>query len=142
MTREELNAAKREQPCRYLRYYGKPAELVSRGDFLNGITQDRIKRAEEDKETREFLKKHEYPEGLTENEMLDFIYLRACLFLRKKPIGDFEGNAEICARVLQRGGSIVDMYEAGADIIYASCLSHYDLDADIQREIIEAHIPF
>ena len=85
---------------------------------------------------------NDYPDDLSEDEMRIFIYLRACVFLKEKPIGSYDGNAGICAEVLQNGGSLMDAYNAGAEALYVALLSSYKLDADLQREIIDSHIPF
>ena len=97
---------------------------------------------EADEEMREFFDRTEYPENLCEDELRNFIYLRSCVFLGVKPVGAYEGNAGICAEVLRNGGGILDMYDAGMDILYAACLSSHRLEADLQREIIDGHIPF
>ena len=86
--------------------------------------------------------KDEIPKNLTENELRDFYYIRACIFLNEKPEGYFEGDAIICAEILRKGGSIIDMYRSGVDLMYAACLSNGDLDKDVQQEIINSHIPF
>jgi len=141
MTLEELEEIKRKLPCEYLRYYGKPRELLTATEMEKTWERKYQEQKYEDKIIKKKLAEYEYPK-LNEKEMYDFLYLRACVWLNKKPMGDFEGDAKICADTLQLGGDIVDMYKAGADKVYAACLSHYSLDNDIQREIIDAHIPF
>ena len=136
ITNEELQAIKNKLPCEYLREYGIPRELLTWEDVAYFNYK---KEKEHGKMTRTY---KDYPEFLTEDEYEDFYYLRACVFLKKKPKGDFEGNAKICAEVLLTGGNIVDMFDAGADPEYCACLSHYKLDIDVQREIIDAHVPF
>jgi len=131
--------AKRKLPCEYLRCYGKPGGLLTLFEICETSYG---KQKEEDRILKKTLAAYEYPENLSENEMLDFLYLRACVWLNEKPVGDFEGSARICADVLQRGGNIADMRKAGASAAYAACLSHHALDTEIQREIIDAHIPF
>jgi hypothetical protein len=126
-------------PCYSLRYYGAPADKLT---FERKCWISYKKQKEERKNTKEFFELYATPDNLSEKELIDFLYLRACLYLKKKPMGDFEGNAKICAEVLQSGGNIVDMYNAGADPFYSACLSHYDLDPAIQQKIIDAHIPF
>jgi hypothetical protein len=137
MTNEELQAIKRRLPCDALRYYGKPQDKMT---FEERLEFSYTKQLKEEKELA--LKRYEFPEGLDENGMLDFIYLRSCYSLNVKPMGNFEGNALICAEVMQRGGNIIDMYKAGADAVYAACLSGCYSDEELDREIIGAHIPF
>ena len=103
-----------------------------------GWLKEKQERANVDK----ILKKCEYPENLDERGMMHFLYLRACVFARVKPRGDFSGDARICADVLCGGGGLPEMVRAGASPAYVSCLSHYSLEADMQREIIDNHIPF
>jgi hypothetical protein len=79
---------------------------------------------------------------LAGKDLIDFLYLRACLFMNEKPMGDFEGDAKICAEVMIGGGNQLDMYRAGANSAYCACLSHYKLDPVIQKKIIDAHVPF
>ena len=139
MTSDELAAARRKLPCGYLRYYGKPKSLLG---FEEAVETGYLKEKAENREAEEAAKRSEYPENLDENGALHFLYLRACVFLNRKPEGFFTGEAEICASVLAGGGSLADMVKAGAGAVYVSCLSKHDLDADIQREIIGSHIPF
>jgi hypothetical protein len=82
------------------------------------------------------------PPGLAENEMLEFLYLRACYNLGQKPCGCFEGNAKICADVMSGGGDIMRMYHDGCSALYAALLSNPLLDADILQKTIDRHIPF
>lgn len=96
----------------------------------------------EEKELEEKLRQYEYPELHTEKEYLHFMYLRACYLLNERPVGDFEGDAKICANIMAEGGDLIAMYRAGANAVYVSCLSTHDFDIDIQRKIIEMHIPF
>ena len=98
--------------------------------------QDEIKRV------KMLLKEYETPDNLSEKELEDFLYLRACLYMGVKPIGDFEGDAKICADVMQQGGDIVAMHRAGACFIYCACLSQHGLDEEVQKDIIDAHVPF
>ena len=98
--------------------------------------QDEIKRV------KKLLREQEIPDNLSEKELEDFLYLRACLYRGVKPVGDFEGNAKICAEVMQQGGDVNDMYRAGAYSIYCACLSAYGLDEEVQDTIIDKHIPF
>jgi len=98
--------------------------------------QDEIKRV------NMLLKEHETPDNLSIKELEDFLYLRACLYMDVKPTGNFEGNARICAEVMQQSKSIVDMHRTGANSIYCACLSQHGLDEDVQRDIINAHIQF
>jgi hypothetical protein len=82
------------------------------------------------------------PPGLDENEMLEFLYLRACYNLGQKPCGCFEGSAKICADVMNEGGDIIRMHHAGCGALYAALLSNPLLDADILQKTIDWHIPF
>jgi hypothetical protein len=82
------------------------------------------------------------PPGLAENEMLEFMYLRACYNLGREPFGFFEGNAKICADVMAEGGSIVEMYHRGCRPLYAALLSNSFLDTDVLQKTIGQHIPF
>jgi hypothetical protein len=133
MTHEELREAKSKLQGEYLRYYRKPRELLTIREMA---AVWHIK-------NREKIEIPEYPENLTENELLDFIYLRACMYLNVKPFGHFEGSAKICAEIMTAGGNIVDMYRAGAGAEYASLLStSLNLDKEIQKKIVEEHIPF
>ena len=59
-----------------------------------------------------------------------------------KPIGEYEGNAKICAEVLRKGGNILNMHDAGIDALYAVCLSNGNLEIEVQKEIVSEHIPF
>jgi len=139
VTSDELEKAKQELEKEYIGYYGKPKELVTIHDILEiGY----FKQKKEYEMVEKALKEYEYPENLNEDNMLHFMYLRACYFLHVKPMGDFYGNAQICADVLCAGGGLIDMCKEGASVVYVSCLSHYNLNAEIQREIIDSHIPF
>jgi len=110
--------------------------------FLETLETGYRKQQEEEKRLKEFFDRNEYPENLGEDELRYFIYLRACVFLGVKPVGEYEGDAGICAGVLRKGGSILDMYDAGMDVIYAACLSSHRLEAGLQMEIVDGHIPF
>jgi hypothetical protein len=79
---------------------------------------------------------------LPENEMLEFMYLRACYNLNVKPLGIFEGNAAVCYEVMKDGGDILEMYRKGCDPIYAALLSNPDIDKDVLQKTIDQHIPF
>jgi hypothetical protein len=135
----ELEAIKRKLPCEYLRYYGKPKEKLTLREMCETGYQ---KQFADDKQINAALKKYELPELSGEKELLDFLYLRACFLLKEQPMGDFEGNAKICAETMAQGGDLAAMYRAGTSAVYASCLSTHNFDVDIQRKIIEAHIPF
>jgi hypothetical protein len=82
------------------------------------------------------------PEYLDENERMHFMYLRACYILKEKPVGYFEGDAKICAEVIESGGDIIQMYHEGCDPLYAALLSNPYIDEVILRKTIERHIPF
>jgi len=138
-TRNEHKKIRQILPCYALRYYGQPADTLSLHDK---IWISRKKEIEEEKRVNALLESQEMPDNLTEKEFIDFLYLRACLYMNKKPAGDFEGDAKICADVMSGGGNIVDMYKAGAGAVYCACLSHHKLDPAIQQKIIDAHIPF
>jgi hypothetical protein len=89
------------------------------------------------------------PAGLTADGALNFLYLQAVYSLntfygrRVRPKGGFAaGNEKICAEVIERGGSITDMYKAGADALYCALLSDPLADAGLLLRTIERHIPF
>jgi hypothetical protein len=83
----------------------------------------------------------EYPEGLDEEGLCNFLYLQACYLLKRKPQGVFSGDARIAAKVILQGGDIVDMYRAGADALYAALISNPYLTAEVAEKIYKAHIP-
>jgi hypothetical protein len=135
----DLETIKRKLPGDYLRYYGEPEGRLSFQDLCYiGYKKEQ----EERKRIKASLEYNGIPDNLTEKDLLDFLYLRACMYLKKKPIGDFEGDAKICAGILQQGGNIVDMYDAGADPVYVACLSTDKRDFALFQKIIDQHIPF
>jgi len=135
----DLEKIKRQLKCDYLRYYGAPKCKLG---FADCLYIGRKKEREEKERIKTLLKLYETPDNLSEKELMDFLYLRACLYMGKKPMGDFEGNAKICADVMTNGGDIVAMYRAGANAVYCACLSHYKLDPVMQLKVIDSHIPF
>jgi hypothetical protein len=82
------------------------------------------------------------PDGLNEDAVLHFLYLRACYSLQVKPSGCFEDDAAICAAVIAEGGTPVDMYHRGCDPLYAALLSNPQGESEVLRKIIDQHIPF
>jgi len=130
---------RRNLSCYALRYYGEPQENLS---FQQKCFIAKKKQKAEEKRIERELIKYETPENLSAEELADFLYLRACLYMGKKPMGDFEGNAKICADVMANGGDIVAMYRAGANAVYCACLSHHKLDPVMQIKVIDNHIPF
>jgi hypothetical protein len=89
------------------------------------------------------------PAGLTEAGTLNFLYLQAVYSLntfygyRVRPAGDFAaGTEKICAEVIERGGSIVEMYNAGADGLYCALLSDPLTDKRLLLKTVERYIPF
>jgi len=110
--------------------------------FLKTLETGYRRQREEEKRLKGFFDRNEYPGNLDEDELRNFIYLRACVFLGVKPAGVYEGDAKICAGVLRKGGNILDMYDSGLDIMYAACLSSHRLEAGLQKEIVDGHIPF
>jgi hypothetical protein len=91
----------------------------------------------------------ELPEDLDEKEALNFRYLQAVYSLNQ-----FYGcgmsssayletkNEKICAEVIKAGGTIVDMYKAGADAVYCALLSDPVTDKDTLLKTVGMHIPF
>jgi len=130
---------RRNLPCYALRFYGEPADKLT---FQQKCFIAREKEKAEEKRIKAALLKYELPDNLTVKELENFLYLRACLYMNRKPKGDFEGDAKICADVMLRGGDIVDMRKAGANAYYCFCLSHHDLDPVMQNKVIDNHVPF
>jgi len=139
MDNEEMQDAKRRQKRDYLRQCGEPE---GKSSFEQQIYIGWKKEREEKKRVNKLLKQYETPDGLNEKEFEQFYYLRACLCLGIKPTGDFEGDAAICADVMRNGGDILEMHRSGANAVYCSCLSSHGLDAEVQKEIIDQHVPF
>jgi hypothetical protein len=86
---------------------------------------------------------------LSEDEMLNFKYLQAVYSLNVfygyhiKPTAYFETNNEhVCSEVIEGGGNILDMYKAGADVLYCVFLSDPETDKEILLKTIDQHIPF
>jgi hypothetical protein len=86
---------------------------------------------------------------LPEDAMLTFKYLQAVYSLntfygcRVEPAGYFESaNERVCAAVIMRGGSVEDMYTAGAEALYAALLSDPFTDKAILQKTTDRHIPF
>jgi hypothetical protein len=86
---------------------------------------------------------------LPENEMLNFKYLQAIYMLNTffdchiKPAAYFETRDEkICAEIIEQGGTIPDMYRAGADALYCALLSDSRMDKEIMLKTVDRHIPF
>jgi hypothetical protein len=86
---------------------------------------------------------------LPENELLNFKYLQAVYSLNRFYGGDMSPSAyletkneKICAEVIKAGGTIVDMYKAGADAVYCALLSDPVTDKDILLKTVDMHIPF
>jgi hypothetical protein len=86
---------------------------------------------------------------LSENEMLNFLYLKAAYSLNTfhgchiKPEGYFEtGTEKICAAIIGWGGTIVDMRKAGADALYCALLSDPHTDKATLLKTVDQHIPF
>jgi hypothetical protein len=86
---------------------------------------------------------------LSENEMLNFKYLQAAYSLNAfydchiKPEGYFETEREkICSAIIEWGGTIVDMHQAGVDALYCACLSDPYTDKEILAKTVYWHIPF
>lgn len=138
----KVNELKKQLPCEYLRYYGKPRGKLTMQEVIEIGLSKQQEINYEDKKNKERLKAYELPSNLSIEETIDFYYLRACMYLDVGPKGDFEGIAKICAEVMQRGGDIVEVYKAGVSPVYAACLSAHGLDIELQKEIIDARIPF
>lgn len=86
---------------------------------------------------------------LSEDEMLNFKYLQALYSLNTfygchiKPAAHFKTeNERVCAELIGTGGSIVDMYRAGADALYCALLSDPFTDKTILLKTEDDHIPF
>jgi hypothetical protein len=86
---------------------------------------------------------------ISENEMLNFKYLQAIYSLNTfcgghiKPAAYFETeNERVCSEIIEKGGSILDMYKAGAEALYSALLSDPVTDKDILLKTVEWHIPF
>lgn len=91
----------------------------------------------------------EFLEGLNEEETLNFLYLQAVYSLntfygcRIKPDGYFKtGNEKICSEIIEKGGSIADMYKSGADALYCVLLSEPLTDVRLLLKTVECYIPF
>jgi hypothetical protein len=87
--------------------------------------------------------------GLTEGETLNFMYLQAVYSLNTfyglhiKPTGYFKARDEkICAEIIEKGGSILDMYKSGADPVYCAMLSDPLTDVSLLTKTVELFIPF
>jgi hypothetical protein len=95
------------------------------------------------------LDKVSFEPNLSENEMLNFKYLQALYSLNTffgyhiKPSACFEtDNEKICSEIIERGGSILDMFKKGADALYCALLSDTNTDKEILLKTVERHIPF
>jgi hypothetical protein len=89
------------------------------------------------------------PEDLNHRETLAFRYLQAVYSLNTfygyhlKPSGYFETtNEKACAAVIEQGGTIVDMYRAGADPLYCALLPDPLTDKGLFLKTIDLYIPF
>jgi hypothetical protein len=81
--------------------------------------------------------------------MLNFKYLQAIYTLNAffgyhiKPTAYFEtDNEKICSEIIERGGSILDMFKNWADALYCALLSDTATDKEILLKTVERHIPF
>jgi hypothetical protein len=95
------------------------------------------------------LDKVSFEPDLSENEMLNFKYLQAIYTLNTffgyhiKPAAYFQtDNEKICSEIIERGGSILDMFKNGADALYCALLSDTTTDKEILLKTVERHIPF
>jgi hypothetical protein len=86
---------------------------------------------------------------LSPAETLRFRYLQAVYSLNTfygyhlKPYGNLETpNETICGGVIERGGTIVDMLESGADPVYSALLSDPLTDKCLLLKTVEYYIPF
>jgi hypothetical protein len=86
---------------------------------------------------------------LSPDEILRFRYLQAVYSLntfygyRIKPYGNLETeNERICGGVIERGGTIVDMFTSGADPVYCALLSDPLTDISLLLKTVEHYIPF
>jgi hypothetical protein len=82
-------------------------------------------------------------------EILRFRYLQAVYSLntfygcRIKPYENLETrNERICAAVIERGGTIIDMHGSGADALYCALLSDPFTDKSLLLKTVEQYIPF
>jgi hypothetical protein len=86
---------------------------------------------------------------LSQDETLRFKYLQAVYSLNTfygqhiKLYGNLETeNERICGEVIERGGTIVDMFKSGADPLYCSLLSDPFADISLLLKTVEYYIPF
>jgi hypothetical protein len=89
------------------------------------------------------------PEDLTERGVLNFRYLQAVYSLnqfygyRINPSTQFEmENEKICVEIIKAGGTIADMYNAGADALYCALLSDPCTDKSLLLKTVDLYIPF
>jgi hypothetical protein len=86
---------------------------------------------------------------LNEDELINFKYLQAVYGLNTffgyhiKPQGEFRAdNEQICAKIIEQGGDIRAMHEAGAGALYCALLSDPYTDKDMALKTVDRHIPF
>lgn len=135
-----------------IKWTGKPMSELTSEELRNErakLPEYRKWYESEGKQYFQALDKISFEPDLSENEMLNFKYLQAIYTLNTffgyhiKPLAYFEtDNEKICSEIIERGGSILDMFRNGADALYCALLSDANTEKEILLKTVERHIPF